>query len=484
MQDPTIHAPPPRTATGESQVSAPSSAHATLRPRHLTMIALGGIIGASLFVGSGTVIRSVGPAALISYAIGGALVILVMRMLGEMSANRPVVGSFMEYARDGLGEWAGFTIGWLYWYFWVGVVAFEAVIVGRILHEWIPMVPDWSFALAGILLLTMTNLMSLRSFGETEFWLASIKVSAIIVFLIFGTLYVLGLLPNSTGSIGNLTAHGFMPHGWTAVLNGVAVVVFSYFGTEIVTMAAAESEQPAKAVAKATNTIVWRIVFFYIGSVAILLMVVPWDELPSQTSPFAFAFGRFGLPAADQVMNAVVLTAALSVLNSGLYSGSRMLFALSKHGYAPRWVEDRNRSGVPWKAILLSTVVGYIAIAANYVAPKVIFDFIMNSAGLVAMFVYAFVALTQWRLRNRMSVAERDSLKLRMWLHPWLNISVLAAVVLIVVLMALDPANAPQVWTSLSALAVLLVIFPFVRRRIRQRTPSSQEASRIEQPVG
>ena len=155
-------------------------------------------------------------------------------------------------------------------------------------------------------------------------------------------------------------------------------------------------------------------------------MVVPWDELPSTTSPFAFAFGRFGLPAADQVMNAVVLTAALSVLNSGLYSGSRMLFALSKHGYAPRWVEDRNRNGVPWKAILLSTVVGYVAIAANYAAPKVIFDFIMNSAGLVAMFVYAFVALTQWRLRNRMSTAERDSLKLKMWLHPWLDIVVLA----------------------------------------------------------
>ncbi|HSN36012.1 MAG TPA: amino acid permease, partial [Arthrobacter sp.] len=168
MQDHTTLAPPPGNATAQTQASTKPSAHASLRPRHLTMIALGGIIGASLFVGSGSVIRSVGPAALISYAIGGALVILVMRMLGEMSANRPVVGSFMEYARDGLGEWAGFTIGWLYWYFWVGVVAFEAVIVGRILHEWIPMVPDWTFALAGLLLLTLSNLMSLRSFGETE----------------------------------------------------------------------------------------------------------------------------------------------------------------------------------------------------------------------------------------------------------------------------------------------------------------------------
>lgn len=450
-----------------------SQAQGSLRPRHLTMIALGGIIGASLFVGSGTVIRAVGPAALLSYAIGGIMVILVMRMLGEMATHRPVVGSFMEYAREGLGEWAGFTIGWLYWYFWVGVVAFEAVIIGRILHEWIPMVPDWTFALAGMLLLTLSNLLSLRSFGETEFWLASIKVSTIIVFLIFATLYVLGLLPNSTGSITNLTAHGFMPYGWTAVFSGVTVVIFSYFGTEIVTMAAAESEQPAKSVAKATNTIVWRILFFYVGSVALLLMIVPWDELPSQTSPFAFAFGRFGLPAADQVMNAVVLTAAMSVLNSGLYSGSRMLFALSKRGHAPRWVEDRNRAGVPWKAILLSTVVGYVAIGANYIAPKMIFDFIMNSAGCVALFVYAFVAITQWRLRNRMGEAERKALKLKMWLHPWLNIVVLAGVIFIVILMAANPDNAAQVWLSLSALATLLVVYPFVRRASLRRTAVS-----------
>lgn len=450
--------------------TAASQAHGSLRPRHLTMIALGGIIGASLFVGSGTVIRAVGPAALLSYAIGGVLVILVMRMLGEMSTNRPVVGSFMEYAREGLGEWAGFTIGWLYWYFWVGVVAFEAVIVGRILHEWIPLVPDWTFALIGMLLMTASNLLSLRSFGETEFWLASIKVSTIIVFLIFATLYVLGLLPNSTGSVTNLTVHGFMPHGWAAVFSGVTVVIFSYFGTEIVTMAAAESEQPAKSVAKATNTIVWRILFFYVGSVALLLMMVPWDELPSQTSPFAFAFGRFGLPAADQVMNAVVLTAAMSVLNSGLYSGSRMLFALSKRGHAPRWVVDRNRAGVPWKAILLSTVVGYIAIGANYIAPKMIFDFIMNSAGCVALFVYAFVAVTQWRLRNRMSEAGRKALKLKMWLHPWLNIVVLASVTFIVILMAASPDNASQVWLSLGALATLLVVYPFVRRASSSRT--------------
>ncbi|GAB4098364.1 amino acid permease [Sinomonas halotolerans] len=486
MQAPDNLAAPAReeapAALSAGSRTAASEPRASLRPRHLTMIALGGIIGASLFVGSGSVIRSAGPAALLSYAIGGALVVLVMRMLGEMSTNRPVVGSFMEYARDGLGNWAGFTIGWLYWYFWVGVVAFEAVVVGRIFNGWFPNVPDWTFALAGMLLFTLTNLLSLRSFGETEFWLASVKVTTIVVFLGVGTLYVLGVIPGSTGAVAHLTDHGFMPFGWTAVLNGVAVVIFSYFGTEIVTMAAAESDQPAKAVAKSTNTVVWRILLFYIGSVAILLMIVPWDELPSEVSPFAYAFGRFGLPGAEQVMNAVVLTAALSVLNSGLYSGSRMLFALSKHGYAPRWVDDRTRAGVPWKAILLSTVVGYVAIAANYAAPKAIFDFIMNSAGCVALFVYAFVALTQWRLRNRMTAEECAGLSLKMWLHPWLNAVVLAAVVLIVVLMAVEPATAPQVWLSLGALALLLAVYPLVRRRRAARAVTAPEAATAQRP--
>lgn len=453
----------------------PHSHHATLRPRHLTMIALGGIIGASLFVGSGSLIRAAGPASLLSYAIGGLLVFLVMRMLGEMSTHRPTVGSFMEYARDGLGNWAGFTIGWLYWYFWVGVVAFEAVVAGRILHGWMPAVPDWGFALGTMLLLIITNLLSLRSFGETEFWLASIKVFTIIVFLLLGTLAVLGLLPHSAGSVTNLTAHGFMPNGWASVLNGVAVVVFSYFGTEIVTMAAAESDQPAKAIARAMNTIVWRILIFYIGSIALLLMVIPWNELPAGVAPFATAFGKFGLDSAVQIVNGVVLTAALSVLNSGLYSGSRMLFALSRRGYAPQWVEHRSRSGVPWKAILLSTVVGYVAIAANYFAPAAVFDFIMNSAGCVALFVYAFIALAQWRLRNRMTAEERARLQLKVWLHPVFNIVVLAGIVVIITVMALSPSFAPQVWLSLATLGLLLAVYPIVRRRTVPHRPVPAE---------
>jgi GABA permease len=438
-----------------------------LRQRHLTMIALGGIIGASLFVGSGSVIHTAGPAAVLSYALGGVLVIFVMRMLGEMATAKPTLGSFMEYAREALGERAGFIVGWLYWYFWVGVVAFEAVVGGKLLGGWFN-APDWVFALVLMFILTATNLLSARSFGETEFWLASIKVATIIVFLSVGALFVLGLWPGSQLSVANIGQHGFIVNGGFSILQGVVVVIFSYFGAEIVTMAAAESEQPAKAVAKATNTVLWRILLFYVGSVALLLMITPWTEIPSNSSPFAAAFDKFGLPAAGQIMNVVVLTAALSVLNSGLYTASRMLFALANRGWAPGWARDCNSRGVPWKAILLSTIVGYVAVAMNYVSPDQVFSFIMNSAGAVALFVYVIIALSQLSLRSRMTDDEKAALGLKMWLHPWLGIITVVGIVVIIFSMSLIESTRTQLWLSLISLGVLLVAYS-ITQRVRHR---------------
>ncbi len=225
------------------------------------------------------------------------------------------------------------------------MVAFEAVAGAKILQGWIPGVPQWVFSLALMLLLTATNLASARSFGETEFWLASIKVATIVVFLVLGLLFVLGLWPDAHFSVGNIGLDGFVPNGGFSVVHGVVIVIFSYFGAEIVTIAAAESDQPETAVRKATSTIVWRVIVFYVGSVALLVMITPWREIPSETSPFAAAFGRFGVPAASTLVSAVVLTAALSVLNSGLYTASRMLFALRRHGWAPAWISDTNARG-------------------------------------------------------------------------------------------------------------------------------------------
>lgn len=367
----------------------------------------------------------------------------------------------MEYARLGLGPWAGYTIGWLYWYFWIGVVAFEAVVAGDVLAAWMPGVPAWLLATIATAVLTATNLISLRSFGEVEFWLASIKVATIIVFLIVGTLFVLGMWPNAAFAVPNLWQHdGFMPKGPWAIVAGVAVVIFSYFGTEIATMAGAESDDPARGIARATKSVVWRIMAFYVGGVFLLVMITPWNQLPEKPGPFAHAFGLFGLPGADTVMNVVVLTAAISVLNSGIYSASRMLTALSGKHFAPRALGRRSpKTHVPTLAVLATAVAVLVIVTINYALPEGAFSFIMNSAGAVALFVYAFIALTQLALRNRMTPEQSAGLKLKMWLHPWLAILVIVLVLGVVgVMMFLTDDSRQQVFLSLGCFAVLLVV--------------------------
>ncbi|MER7011885.1 amino acid permease [Saccharopolyspora sp. NPDC000359] len=440
----------------------------SLKNRHLQMIALGGIIGASLFIGSGAVISTVGPAAVLSYALGGLIVVLVMRMLGEMATAAPTLGSFMEYARISLGDWAGFTIGWLYWYYWVGVVAFEAVVGAELLNPLVPVLPQWVLSLVLMLALTATNLVSVRSFGETEFWLASIKVITIVIFLLCGTIFVLGLWPGAELSVGNIARDGFAANGWFAVLHGVVIVIFSYFGTEIVTIVSAESDEPVRSVATATKAVVWRVLLFYVGSVALLVMITPWQDIPTDGSPYAAAFTRFGLPGAEVVVNVVVFTAVISVLNSGLYTASRMLFALQRRGFAPGWVRDVNRRGVPWKAIVLSTLVGYVAVAASYVSPDAIFYFIINSAGAVALFIYAIIAASQLRMRRRLEQEAPERLKLKMWLFPYLTWATLVVIAAVIVTMATIEEVRSQLTLSLVSLAaILLVHLLFVRPRRR-----------------
>lgn len=476
------HDRPVSPATSAGTVIGSSRAK-KLRSRHVTMIALGGIIGASLFVGSGNIIRSAGPAAIVAYIIGGLFAFLAMRMLGEMAAARPAVGSFMEYARVGLGNWAAYLVGWLYWYFWVGVLAYEAVVGGGMLNGWFPAVPAWAFSIVLLAIFVGTNLISTRTFGETEFWLASIKVIAIVVFIAVGLLFALGLWPNAEFSIQNLWDHGgFAPNGWWVVITSVALVLFSYFGTEIAVMAAAESEDPAKGVRQATSTVIWRIMLFYVGGVAIVATIVPWDELPDPgiIAPFSYIFSLFGVPGAETVMGIIIFTAVISVLNSGLYSASRMFAALADQGLAPRAMSKRTRNGVPFMALLASTIGGLIATVVNFAAPSTgIYEFIMNSTGLVALFVYVFIAATQMRMRLKMTPEERDALKLKVWLFPWLNILVMVGAAGIVVIMMLSDAGRTQVLTSLIATIALVLFWPIVRRNLAKRSDVSGDGAAV-----
>jgi GABA permease len=274
--------------------------HKGLKQRHLTMIAIGGVIGAGLFVGSGVVINETGPAAFLTYAVTGVLIVLVMRMLGEMATANPSTGSFADYARRALGGWAGFSVGWLYWYFWVIVVGFEAVAGAKVITYWIS-APLWLLSLGLMLLMTATNLFSVRSYGEFEYWFAGIKVLAICVFLVLGGLFVIGLWPGRSFDLSNLTAHGgFFPKGVGAVFSGIVVVIFSMVGAEIATIAAAESKDPERSIARATNSVVVRIAVFFVGSVFLLAAILPWNSTELGASPYVSAFKQMGLPYAPR----------------------------------------------------------------------------------------------------------------------------------------------------------------------------------------
>src|SRR5471030_1427330 len=297
-----------------------------LRPRHVTMITIGGIIGAGLFVGSSVAISAVGPAVIVSYAITGLMFLLVMRSLGEMAVEMPKVRSFTEFARAGLGNWAGFTVGWLYWYFWIIVIPVEAIAGATILERWIAL-PNWCLGSILMAIMAGVNLMSAKSFGEFEFWFASIKVVAIIAFIAICGAFAFGFTSPTGATFGNLTAYGgFAPFGAVAVLAGSVTVFFSMMGAEVVTIAAAESTEPAKAVARMVSTVVWRILAFYLGSVTLIVSVVPWDSIKPGESPFAHALDHMQIPYAGAIMSAIVLTAVLSCLNSSFYVASRVLF--------------------------------------------------------------------------------------------------------------------------------------------------------------
>ena len=335
-----------------------------LNQRQLTMIAIGGVIGAGLFVGSGVVIGDTGPGTFITYALAGVLIIMVIRMLAEMAVANPSTGSFADYSRNALGNWAGFSVGWLYWYFWVIVVGFEAIAGAKIIQYWIE-IPLWLTALVLMILMTATNLFSVSSFGEFEFWFAGIKVAAIIVFIALGSLFVLGLWPNKSMDFSNLWAHGgFMPLGFMAITVGIVTVIFSMVGAEIATIAAAESEDPERAVTKAANSVIVRIAIFFVGSIFLLATILPWNDETLAASPFVTAFTKMGIPYADHIMNAVVLTAVLSCLNSGMYTASRMLFVLAARREAPPQLVVVTRRGVPATAILASSVVGFLCVIA------------------------------------------------------------------------------------------------------------------------
>jgi gamma-aminobutyrate permease len=443
----------------------PAKLGQALRARHVSMIAIGGIIGAGLFVGSSTSIATAGPAVVLSYLLAGILVLLVMRMLSEMAVAIPGVQSFPEFARHGLGNWGGFLSGWLYWYFWVVVVAIEAIAGAVLLQNWIDL-PTWLLGVALMAVLTAVNLTSTRFYGEFEFWFSSLKVAAIVAFIVIVAAYVFGFSPSPEPVFSNLYAHGgFAPNGATAVLAASTSVIFSLVGAEIATIAAAESAEPNKVVARMTTTVALRILIFYVLSVALIVIAVPWTQIVPGVSPFATVMDAIAIPGAATIMNLVVLVAVLSCLNSGLYVTSRVLFTLAAKGDAPQALVSVNRRKVPARAILVASVFSYVALAVSVVSPQVVFSFLVNASGALMLIIYLMLAVSQVRIRRRFEREAPERLTLRMWLFPWLSYATAGAIVLVLLAMALTPDLAPQFYSSLAATAVALIGYWLVYRK-------------------
>jgi GABA permease len=453
--------------TAAQATQAPSAQHElsrSLRPRHVAMITIGGIIGAGLFVGSSVAIKGAGPACILSYVLTGFLLLLVMRMLGEMAVEMPQVRSFTEFTRATLGNWAGFSVGWLYWYFWVTVIPVEAIAGAGIIKDWIPL-PEWMVGTGLMVCMTSVNLMSARAYGEFEFWFSSIKVAAIISFIIVVGAHAFGFRSPTGPTFSNLTAYGgFAPLGWFAVLASVTTVIWSMMGAEVVTIAAAESPEPARAVARMTSTIITRILLFYVLSVFVITCVVPWSKVVPAQSPFTLALDEVHFPFASTIMAAVVLTAVLSCLNSCFYIASRVLFVLATRGDAPRWLVHTNARHVPARAVLLASVFGFAGVIAAIVSRTGVYVFLTNSSGAIIAIIYLMIGVAQVRSRRARERAGLPPSALPMWLFPWLSYLAIAGMASVLVAMAFTPSHRAELWTSTVSIAIALLAYFLFRR--------------------
>jgi len=459
----------------------PQELSRSLESRHITMISIGGVIGAGLFVSSSAAIAATGPAIVISYLITGLLVLLVMRMLGEMALTLPKVRSFTEFARAGLGPWGGFVAGWLYWYFWMIVVPVEAIAGANILHGWLAP-HEVSPLLLGLVLMavmTLVNLMSARSYGEFEFWFASIKVAAIIVFIGLGAAFALGLTSHAAGGFANLTASGgFVPRGWTAVLSGAVTVYFALTGPEITTIAAAESREPARAVARMSSTVVLRILAFYAGSILLIVTVVPWVQVKSGESPFTLALTAMHYRWASLAMSAIILTAVLSCLNSAFYVCSRVLFVLAGHGDAPQWLVQLNGRRVPTRSVWMGSLAGVLGVLAATAHSQAVFAFLVNASGALMVFVYTMIVVAHLRVRRAREASGAPAPALTMWLFPWLDYLALAGMAAVLIAMACTPQMQADLRASLLTLVVAIGAFLVVSARRRAQVLRSPQAVR------
>lgn len=430
------------------------------------MIALGGVIGAGLFVGSGAGIAAAGPSIVLAYAASGILVMLVMRMLGEMSAANPASGSFSVHAERAMGRWAGFTSGWIYWTLLCVAIATEATAAAGIMTAWLPGTAAWMWVALFMAVFCCSNLIAVRNFGESEFWFAALKIFAITAFLLLGLVAVLGLLPGTDApGMTNLTGNGgFFPEGANGLVVGLLASVFAYGGLETVTIAAAESENPVKGVAKAVKTAVWRIAVFYVGSMLVIVTLIPWDDESVLAGPYAAVLDHMGIPGAAELMNVVVLVALLSAMNANIYGASRMSYSLISRGEGPAFLAKVSSGGVPRAAVIASSVFGFIAVLFNFWWPDTVFRYLLNMVGAATLVVWGFIAVSQLINRRRLEREAPEKLVVKMWGFPYLTGVAVLGILAILVLMLRDGETRTQL-AATAALTVVLAVIGLIRQK-------------------
>lgn len=440
-----------------------------LTKRQVQMIAIGGAIGVGLFLGAGGRLATAGPSLILAYAVCGLAAFFVMRALGELVLHRPVSGSFVEYAREFIGPWAGFTSGWLYWLNWAMTGIAEITAVAIYMHKWFPDLPQWITALVALAVLIAINMLSVKLFGELEFWFSVIKVTAIVVFLVVGVGLVIGNadIGGTTASVSNTLGHGgLFPAGFGIALMTLQAVVFAYSAIELVGIAAGETKDPEKIMPRAINGVVYRIAIFYVGSVLLLTMLLPWDHFTGTESPFVTVFSALGIPAVGDIMNAVVLTAALSSCNSGLYSTGRILRSLAQKGEAPAITGRMNSRHVPYGGILFTGVAYLFGVVLNYMVPKEAFDIAIAVASLGVVSTWATLIICQLRLRKKAMAGEIARPSYRMPGAPYTSYGTLAFLALVIGQMAFAGTAEKIAFWSIPVVALILFLgWRFVKSR-------------------
>lgn len=440
-----------------------------LKNRHIQMIALGGVIGTGLFFGAAKSIQSTGPSIILSYILGGLVIYIIMRALGEMTVHHPSSGSFSDYANRYINSYAGFIAGWTAWFEYTVVCMVELTAVTFFLDYWIPGLPHWLICLGLLLVFTMVQLISVRLFGEFEFWFAGIKIAAIILMLLFSA-YLITFNPHiHVGTVTSLHSYAsldvFFASGTKGFLFSLAIVIFSFGGTEFVSIAAGEAENPRKSIPQAISGVIVRIILFYILTILAIICLYPFNKLNANVSPFVDVFKEIGIHQAADVMNAVAITAALSAFNSCMYAASRILFSLAEQGSAPKRLAKLNKINIPSKALLFTSFCILISVIVNYVFPEKAIMYLLTIATCAILTCWFLILLTQVYFRKKVAL---EKISYRLILYPFSNIFAMCFLIMVMFIMLwMDDMRASVIVTPIWIFA--LSIFYAFNKKIRNK---------------